>query len=677
MSIFARALKEKLKALMSLERPPVFILGAPGVGKSMIVAEVAKELGMAIIDLRALLLDPTDIRGIPAIKGDTAIWLKPVFLPDEKRDGEKGILFLDELNAAPPLVQASCYQLILNRRVGEYIMPKGWRIIAAGNRHSDLAITNRMPTPLVNRFHFYTLEVSFEDWKHWAYDSGVNQMVISFLNFKPELLFVAPKDRDTPFPTPRCLHPDSMVLMGNGDFKRIEDVNIGDTVISVTPTGVRPSKVLRHFKQNISDMVLVNDALLCSSEHRIMTPGGFVQAQYLNTSFPVYVHREWYNDVVKERSTQAKEALEGISPINADIKDEEVQSISVYQNAQAWYKGYRPRAQRPILGLEPCEGREISFDNEEGGLDISRGTDRWGGFVHNNESQTHSQAAQPGISGADDNSIKLLRDIQKMVREPGIQSEYVQDFNRQQSLYGQGSAEVHSWTKRISAGALCAGAFNTVPVLEEAARNSVKAIHNYSDGYSIQGVSGQQAAHKAYAHAYSPELEAKTAFIRRRTAHSPQVFHDIMTERGNYIANGVVVHNSWEHVSNIIGAIKEPDEEDIAGSVGPGPAREFHVFMRIYKDLPSSAEDILSRDVTFKALDKQFALNGMLIQYFKEKRKLDKDVADAVIRYSYNVPKEAALCLVRDCLIIDGPAIGKAKEFPKWSKEFSGTLNRK
>ena len=122
-------------------RQPVFLWGPPGVGKSRLVADVARRQGRKLYDLRAVLLDPVDLRGLPRISDEgITSWCVPEFLP-HPQDTEEGILFLDELNAAPPLVQAACYQLILDRRVGQYRLPDGWAVVAAGNRESDRAVT--------------------------------------------------------------------------------------------------------------------------------------------------------------------------------------------------------------------------------------------------------------------------------------------------------------------------------------------------------------------------------------------------------------------------------------------------------------------------------------------------------------------------------------------------------
>ena len=138
-----------LHTLLSAHQP-VFLWGAPGVGKSQVVAKVAADRGMALRDIRAVLLDPVDLRGLPRLENGRAEWCPPAFLPGPD-DSEQGIIFLDELNAAPPLVQAACYQLVLDRRIGEYRLPDGWSIIAAGNREKDKAVTHRMPSALANR----------------------------------------------------------------------------------------------------------------------------------------------------------------------------------------------------------------------------------------------------------------------------------------------------------------------------------------------------------------------------------------------------------------------------------------------------------------------------------------------------------------------------------------------
>lgn len=179
---------------------PIFLHGPPGVGKSSLVHQVAVKLNLPVTDLRAVLLDPVDLRGLPVPVDGTARWLPPAFLP---RTGP-GVLFLDELTQAPPSVQAALLQLTLDRRCGEYVLPDGVRIVAAGNRSQDRAGAGRLITPLLNRFVHVDCDVNLDDWLAWSLGAGIVDEVRAFIRFKPDRLmqFDAAKN-ERAFPSPR------------------------------------------------------------------------------------------------------------------------------------------------------------------------------------------------------------------------------------------------------------------------------------------------------------------------------------------------------------------------------------------------------------------------------------------------------------------------------------------
>jgi len=183
---------------------PVMMWGPPGVGKSQMVSEVAARHQVPVIDIRLSQMEPSDLRGIPFRVGDHVDWAIPSILPDAKRHGDKGILFLDEITSAPPSVSAAAYQLILDRRLGAYEVPPGWAIFAAGNRQGDRGVTYAMPAPLANRFSHFDVEANLDDWSRWAYENNIDARLIGFLRFRPELLFdFDPARNPTAFPTPR------------------------------------------------------------------------------------------------------------------------------------------------------------------------------------------------------------------------------------------------------------------------------------------------------------------------------------------------------------------------------------------------------------------------------------------------------------------------------------------
>jgi hypothetical protein len=183
---------------------PVMLWGPPGVGKSDMVREVAQNHQAPVIDIRLSQMEPSDLRGIPFRVNGSVEWAIPSILPNRERHGATGILFLDEITSAPPTVSAAAYQLILDRRLGEYQVPDGWAIFAAGNRQGDRGVTYSMPAPLANRFSHFEVETNLDDWVAWAYRNDIDERIIAFLRFRPELLFdFDPAHNPVAFPSPR------------------------------------------------------------------------------------------------------------------------------------------------------------------------------------------------------------------------------------------------------------------------------------------------------------------------------------------------------------------------------------------------------------------------------------------------------------------------------------------
>ena len=199
--------RKAILAAFNVKRP-VFLWGPPGIGKSEVVEEITNELGGYMIDLRMAQMEPTDIRGIPFFNRDNGKmdWAPPIDLPDAELASQYPIvvLFLDEMNSAAPSVQAAGYQLILNRRVGKYVLPDNVVIVAAGNRESDKGVTYRMPMPLANRFIHVEMRPDFNSWQDWAVDKSIHKDVVGYLSFaKQDLYDFDSKSASKAFATPR------------------------------------------------------------------------------------------------------------------------------------------------------------------------------------------------------------------------------------------------------------------------------------------------------------------------------------------------------------------------------------------------------------------------------------------------------------------------------------------
>lgn len=214
------------------KKKSLFIWGTTGIGKSQEVRataeRIAKELGLEysesikdindetkflVIDIRLSQLDPSDLRGIPVFDKEAKVtmWLPPESLP---REG-KGIMLFDEMNLAAPLIQASAYQLILDRQLGTYLVPEGFMLIGAGNRLEDRANVFDMAAPLKNRFGHCQLDIpSVEEWTNWAVKHQIDPRIVGFLNFKRTLIFTFdPHSKENAFATPRAWEATSRLII--------------------------------------------------------------------------------------------------------------------------------------------------------------------------------------------------------------------------------------------------------------------------------------------------------------------------------------------------------------------------------------------------------------------------------------------------------------------------------
>ena len=215
------------------KKRPIFIWGPPGIGKSEVVHQIGNEYKKSlVIDIRLSLWEPTDIKGIPYFDSNagTMVWAPPSELPDEATAKKHDIiiLFMDEMNSAPPAVQAAAYQLILNRRVGTYHLPENVVIVAAGNRDADKGVTYRMPAPLANRFVHLEMKVDFEDWLQWAAENQLHSDVVGYITFaKKDLYDFDPKSPSRSFATPRSWSFVSELLEDDDDENTTTDLVSG------------------------------------------------------------------------------------------------------------------------------------------------------------------------------------------------------------------------------------------------------------------------------------------------------------------------------------------------------------------------------------------------------------------------------------------------------------------
>ena len=234
-----------------------------GVGKSQLIRQIGKKYGYKVIDIRLAQMSEVEIGGLiyPNESRTKTIWLAPEVLPNEERDGKNTILLLDEITSCTKRVQVAAYQLILDRKIGQYTLPEGTFVIALGNREDDDGVYIQLAGPLADRFEIHYLEPNFEDWKNdFALKFGVHPLIVSYLTFKPSALHTqATSDGNMVFATPRS-------------WVRVSDILKFDSDINNT--------VIRHkIIGNVGEIEGIQFIEFCKKHRNVVTADDFIDGR--------------------------------------------------------------------------------------------------------------------------------------------------------------------------------------------------------------------------------------------------------------------------------------------------------------------------------------------------------------------------------------------------------------
>lgn len=272
--------------------PPLMLWGPPGIGKSAIVRGVCEDEGIGFVDVRLAQREPVDMRGLPVPRGDAVDWLPSGEWPRDPQS--RGIIFFDELTSADRMLQASAYEFILDRRLGDlYTVPSGWYICAAGNRGGDAAVTVSLSSALANRFCHLEVMPDLESWVTWARGAGVRPEVIAFLRFRPECFFDMKGDLERGWPSPRSWERVGLALNmyeahGDEDLLRLAVAGL------VGPGAGTEFMAFRHWAGKLPNVLA-----MLRRQVRVQIPGRADQRYALCAAM---VHHLWCRDLEAERA---------------------------------------------------------------------------------------------------------------------------------------------------------------------------------------------------------------------------------------------------------------------------------------------------------------------------------------------------------------------------------------
>jgi hypothetical protein len=314
---------------------PVFMWGAPGIGKSALVGRFAQAVGMECVSLLGSQLAPEDLLGIPKIDGECSRFYPPANIVRK----QPFVLFLDELNASSHEIQKAFYSLILEQRVGEYKLPKGTVVIGAGNRAKDAAIVKPMPSALINRLVHIHLRTDHRQWLSWAINEGnIHPWVVEYIQLRPDHLWNEPPKHEETFSTPRSWDMLSDALHSFGK-------NISDPMLEALAFGLLSPPHASHFKAYLKQ-IHQKHTLHAIIKGDAFWPSGAQDRDvlyFLAQSFRAHLYKELPADEAsvrglhKDLAIRAKDMLRDLARISVEIAQSVMSEDEAGQRLPAWF----------------------------------------------------------------------------------------------------------------------------------------------------------------------------------------------------------------------------------------------------------------------------------------------------------------------------------------------------
>jgi len=313
---------------------PVFMWGAPGIGKTALVQRFAREVGLECVSLLGSQLAPEDLLGVPKIDGECSRFYPPANIVRK----EPFLLFLDELNASSIEIQKAFYSLILEQRVGEYRLPKGTLVVGAGNRAQDAAVVKPMPSALINRMAHIQLRAHHREWLAWAGENGIHPWVMEYVQLRPDHLWSEPPKHEGPFSTPRSWHILYDALNSFGE-------SIADPMIEALAFGLLSPHHAGNFKGFLKQVRQKHTLakILKNEAHWPGAPNDRDVLYFLAQSFRAHLRKELPEDDAsvksehKQLAIRAKDMLRDLARISVEIAQSVVAEDEQGRRLPSWF----------------------------------------------------------------------------------------------------------------------------------------------------------------------------------------------------------------------------------------------------------------------------------------------------------------------------------------------------
>lgn len=605
----------------------MLITGTFGIGKSAVVKstgeDIAKERGREycylnnmsnedkeklitenrikdyffVMDMRLSEFDATDIRGLPDFDRlrRWVEWKYPFFVEILSHPDSDGLLFFDEFNLATDLTLKACYKILHDKIINDTKINYNWLIIGAGNTDEDRSNTTEIAPPIRDRCaEMILIPPTPKEWIKWATKYGLSPKIIAYLSWKGTSLRKVDLDKANKYTTERCLKGDSEILLSNGITKKIKDIVIDDKVLGINNGEIVVSKVLKTFKKEVDKQYTIKTStkeITSSEEHGFLTDIGYVQAKNLNKKFTTQLY-----GFSKEMETIGKKFSEKELGYDQRTISKKAKSISKFDSLSI--KSYENKE------IEDCSKR--IFDTNNDGFELFSRFIRWGRkyILFKTSSQKEKQSF---ILRTATDDRQLLCFIQGLV--------YQYKFSVKRGKKGK---------SHLAGQIPCPNIWYedkmVIRIIDTLLKDE-KTCRFINDRVSERnGKARKEKSKKIGKVEKSSQIikyKSKEKIISIRKKNNKEIFYDLMTSTQNYIANGFIVHNSWERVNCFMNC--PIDEIDlVAGTcMGEDIASEFLGFLRIEGEI--NLEDIIKSPEKLRGLTdagkKYFVVSGLAEKY--------------------------------------------------------------
>lgn len=185
-----------------IRQRPIFLLGAPGIGKTAVMEQVASELGIALVSYSMTHHTRQSALGLPIIKQkeyhgatyDVSEYtmseiIASIYEVMEESGIKEGILFLDEINCVSETLSPSMLQFLQYKIFGKHKVPEGWVIVTAGNPPEYNKSVREFDVVTLDRLKILQVEADYNTWKEYALEMGIHNAIVSFLDLKKEYFY--------------------------------------------------------------------------------------------------------------------------------------------------------------------------------------------------------------------------------------------------------------------------------------------------------------------------------------------------------------------------------------------------------------------------------------------------------------------------------------------------------